>query len=212
MSSQLLKSFAWRRAIKKFGQPNKVSQENVNAILEAARLAPTSFGVQPFYIHVVSNEQKKKELRAASYDQPQVEECTHLLVFTARTDASGTVERFIKAKNLDTNDKDFAKVLRASVSGKNPADFREWAISQTFIAFGFSLAAAADLRVGSCPMGGFVASDVHKVLSLPAHEVPVAYLAVGNAPSDDPNDKIQKEANPFPKIRMDLSEIVRELK
>lgn len=71
MSSSFLKSLVWRRALKHFPS-GQVPTTDVNAILEAARLAPSSFGVQPYHIHVVTNNNVKKELAKVSYDQAQV--------------------------------------------------------------------------------------------------------------------------------------------
>lgn len=65
------------------------------------------------------------------------------------------------------------------------------------------MAAAADLRISTCPMSGFQPEKVHEILNLPTNEQPVAYLAVGNYPENE------ADANHLPKQRLELSEIVR---
>lgn len=197
MSASLLSSFAWRRALKTFVPPSKLPKNaipDISPILEAARLAPTSFGVQPFNIHVVTKQETKAKLYDVSYQQNQVTSCTHLLVFSARKDASVTVERFIAAHNLDNTHPVYATSVRNVLSSLDSSSFLAFSTSQAYIALGFSLAAAADLRIGSCPMGGFNADKVRTVLELPESEVPVAYLAIGIVPSPgSPESKLNDE-------------------
>ena len=107
-------------------------------------------------------------------------ECSHLLVFCARKDPSGSVERFIKECDVDTQAPDYATALRKSVSTMSPGEFLSWSTGQTFLALGVGVTAAADARIGACPMNGFVPQDVHRVLQLPDNQWPVAYLAVGS--------------------------------
>ncbi len=71
------------------------------------------------------------------------------------------------------------------------------------MAFGISIAAAADFRIASCPMSGFVADGVASVLNLPENEKPVAYLAVGHYPEDE------KAALPYPRVRYSTNDLVR---
>ena len=73
------------------------------------------------------------------------------------------------------------------------------------VAFGVSVAAAADLRIPSCPMSGFVPSGVAEVLNLPENETPVAYLAIGHYPEDE------SKALPYPKFRFPINDIVRNI-
>lgn len=87
-----------RRAIKSF-ENVPASDINIRPILEAIRLAPTSFGMQPFTVYVVSSDATKAELSAPSLNQPQVKECSHLLVFAARSDASAVAEVSYKLDN-----------------------------------------------------------------------------------------------------------------
>lgn len=77
-----------------------------------------------------------------------------------------------------------------------PEAFLPWATSQAFIGLGMGLAAAAEEGISSCPMGGFVASDVHRVLGLPQNQWPVVYMAIGSKldkPSSRPKYRLKKE-------------------
>lgn len=193
-----LQSLSWRRALKHF-TPQHLSLGQINCVLEAARLAPSSFGIQPYYIHVISNKEVKERLFSASYNQAQITECSHLLVFTARNDAKEAVQNFIKASNVSEG---YARMLD-SVASMDSAEFLAYATNQAFLSLGFALAAAADAGLGSCPMTGFIPSQYHKCLGLPPNEVPVALLALGYAPEDD------KVANHHPKFRFKLEDLVK---
>ena len=81
--SQLLEQLQWRYATKKMDPAKVVSQDKVERIIEAARLAPTSSGLQPFELLVISNAEIRTRIRAVANDQSQITDCSHLLVFAA---------------------------------------------------------------------------------------------------------------------------------
>ena len=132
----------------------------------------------------------------------KVSECSNLLVFCARNDASESVERFLVASKIGTNAPSYADSIRATLSGLDEKAFLEWSTNQAYIALGMGLAACAEQRLGSCPMSGFVPADVHRVMKLPQYQWPVAYLAIGS--SADVGEKDARE-----KFRFSLEEIVQ---
>lgn len=125
-------------------------------------------------------------------------QCSHLLVFCARNDASESVERFISNCKVDEVAPNYAQAVRNSLSGLDSATFLDRSANQAFIALGIAVAAAAELRIGSCPMSGFVPEEVHRVLKLPPNQWPVAYLAIGSE-LDPPS--------PLPRFRLPLQEL-----
>jgi nitroreductase/dihydropteridine reductase len=130
-----------------------------------------------------------------------VEECSHLLVFCARKDAKPSIERYIKSSEMETLRPDFAKHMRSiEINNWSEEEFLNWSTNQAYIALGVGVTACADLRLGHCPMSGFVPADVHKVLELPANQWPVAYLAVGST-LDHPNPEI-------PKFRVSMEDLI----
>jgi nitroreductase / dihydropteridine reductase len=122
----------------------------------------------------------------------KVTECSHLLVFCARNDASPTIERFIKAAGVEAKAPDYATALRANFSSLTTEQFLAYATNQAFIALGVAVTAAADARIGACPMSGFIPQDVHRVLQLPANQWPVAYLAIGSQLDGQNSPQIMK--------------------
>jgi nitroreductase len=89
-----LTNLSWRYATKKFDTSRKVSDADLDSILEAIRLTPTSFGMQPYHFYVVSNQEVKDKIQAVSWNQPQIGTSSHLIVFTARTDLPKLKEEF----------------------------------------------------------------------------------------------------------------------
>lgn len=94
----LLDKLNWRYATKKMDPSKKVPQEKVDRIIEAARLAPTSSGLQPFEVILITNQELKEKIRAVAWNQSQVTDCSHLLVFAAWDNY--TEERINKAFDL----------------------------------------------------------------------------------------------------------------
>jgi nitroreductase / dihydropteridine reductase len=121
-------------------------------------------------------------------------------VFCARNDAGPSVERVISACNIDNAAPAFANSMRNTLSGMDTATCQAWATNQAYIALGIGLAAAAELRIGSCPMSGFVPADVHRVMKLPSNQWPVAYLALGSALDDQPSKDILRFRLPMEEL------------
>lgn len=175
----IVKSLQWRHAIKSFKPIPQGHKVDISSILEAIRLSPSAMGAQPYNIHIVSDPELKKKLREVSFNQAQVTDCSHLLIFCARNDPNETIERFIQHNNLDTIAQPYAKSLRTNQE-MNSTDFLNWSTAQSYIGLGIGVAAAAALKIGHCPMSGFNALEVKKVVKLPENQFPVAYLAIGS--------------------------------
>ena len=162
-----------RRAVKRFGG-EEILEGDRDTIMEAIVSAPSSFGIQPYKVCAVRNKELKEKLRAVSYGQPQVTECDILFVFCARTDVKERADEYLKATGAEA----YREMMMGFLSGQS--DATAWAARQAYIALGFALTAAAVADVPSCPMEGFVPSEVAKLLELPETLVPVCYLAVGS--------------------------------
>lgn len=184
-----LSQLHWRYATKKFSD-KKVSDENISIIKNAIRMAPTSLGLQPFHVVVVTNPEKRIELRAAAWDQAQITDSSHLFVFCARNDFPNRIESYINntAEIQGTeraNLQGFADMITGTVvmHGDNATD---WAAHQAYITLGFGLAACAELGIDACPMEGFDRSQFEKILGLPEYIKVQAVMAVGYRDETDP--------------------------
>lgn len=168
----LIDDLNWRYATKKMDPSKIVSDENVAKILEAANLAPTSSGVQPFHIFLVTDPQTKILLCQAAHGQTQVNDCSHLLVFAAwdnYTDARlDAVIATMKAARPEAAEAltSYYTGLKAMVLPRSADVNYDHAARQAYIAFGMAIAQAAELHVDATPMEGFDADKVNDILDL----------------------------------------------
>ncbi len=195
-----LKNLNWRYATKKFDISKKVSEKDKNQILEAIRMAPSSYGFQPFHVHIVENKNIREELKKAGYSQPQITNASFLLVFSARIDLDKVVDGYVKLLKESNNEKakwDGWEGTKTSLSGMSEAERKAWSAKQSYIALGFGLAACAEINIDACPMEGFNPDEFKKILKMPENLYPQALMAVGYRSSDDvpPNPKIRYSKN-----------------
>ncbi|KMQ66421.1 nitroreductase [Chryseobacterium angstadtii] len=168
---ELIEKLNWRFATKAMnGQ--KVPQEKVDKILEAARLAPTSSGLQPFEVIVISNPEIKEQIKPHAWNQPQITDCSHLLVFAAWDNY--TEERINKMFDL-TNDirgfknegwENYRQMLLGTYPQRSAEENFTHAAKQAYISFSAAIIAAAFEGVDSTPMEGFSPEAVDEVLNL----------------------------------------------
>jgi nitroreductase len=170
----LLDKLNWRYATKKMDPSRAVPQDKVDRIVEAARLAPTSSGLQPFEVLVVTNPEVRAKIQAVAWNQAQITEGSHLLVFAAWDDY--TAER-INAMFDYTNEvrgfrnegwEAYRQKLLSWYPGRGAQVNFEHAARQAYIGFGASVIAAAFEEVDATPMEGFDAAAVDEILGLKA--------------------------------------------
>jgi len=170
---KLLDALQWRYAVKKMNG-TKVPAEKLETIIEATRLAPSGFGLTPYSIIVVEDEETRKKLQPAFYNQSQVVDGSVVIVFAAWNTIS---EKEIAEYMLEIADqrgvavdtlKDFSSAVNGSFKNKTPEQARVWADKQTYLALGFSLVAAAAEEIDATPMEGFAPDTVDEILGLKA--------------------------------------------
>jgi len=168
---ELLNALKWRYATKKMnGQA--VSQDNVNSILEAAHLAPSSSGLQPFEIIVVTSSALKEKIKPIANNQSQITDCSHLLIFAAwdnytKDRINEVFSRTVSERGVPVDSMDDYKNRLTSryISFSAEQNFVH-AAYQAYISFGLAIAAAAELKVDSTPIGGFDNSALDILLNL----------------------------------------------
>ncbi len=170
----LLEKLNWRYAAKKMDPAKKVPPEKLERILEAVRLAPTSSGLQPFDVIVISNRELLEKIKPIAHGQGQVTDCSHLLVFAAWDDY--TPERInqmfdlVAAERGGTNEgwEIYRKHLLSSYPARGPEVNFQHTARQAYIGLGMALAAAAVEGVDSTPMEGFNPDALDELLNLRA--------------------------------------------
>jgi nitroreductase/dihydropteridine reductase len=211
--TQLLDKMQWRYASKKMDATKVVPQDKVERIIEAARLAPTSSGLQPFEIVLVTNPEIRSKIQAVSNNQAQITEGSHLLVFAAWD--TYTADRinhhfdFTNAERGGTNEgwENYRQMLLKSYPSRDPEVNFEHAARQVYIALCASLIAAAFEEVDSTPMEGFNPKSVDDILGLGAKGLrSVVLLPLGY------RSKGQDWLENLKKIRRPRNEFVIEVK
>jgi len=168
---ELLESLQWRYATKKMNG-EKIPQDKLDRILQATKLAPSSYGLTPYKVIVVESEELKEGLMNAAYGQTQLTDSSQVLVFaTWDTITEGSVDHFIETVANErgiTSDllQDYGSTIKGTLNFMSEDQKITWAQKQAYIALGFALVAAATEGVDSTPMEGFNPLLVDEVLNL----------------------------------------------
>ncbi|TCK85860.1 nitroreductase family protein [Albibacterium bauzanense] len=208
---ELLDALNWRYATKKMNGQT-VPQDKVEKILEAAHLAPTSSGLQPFEVIVVTNPELKEKIQAIAYNQSQVTDSSHLLIFAAwdkYTDVriNSIFDHLNAERGLpDSSTADYRTRLIDLYTNQTSQQNFEHAARQAYIAFGTAIAAAAELKVDATPMEGFDSSALDSLLNLSEKGLKsVTLLPLGYR--DESNDWLVN----LKKVRKRREEFITEL-
>ena len=209
-TKQLLDALQWRYAAKVFDATKKIPADVWDALEQSLVLTPTSYGLQPYHFLIVQDAAKRAELLPNSWGQKQVVDCSHFVVFTARTEMTeADVDRFVK-RSADVRGVPTVSLaayrgmmLGDVVNGPRGKIAHEWAARQCYIALGNLMTTAAVLGVDACPMEGINPPEYDKILGLAGSGYKtVVALALGYR---SVNDKYASMA----KIRYKTAELVK---
>jgi nitroreductase len=204
---QLVSNLQWRYATKKFDPTRKIPAPIWEALEDSLVLAPSSFGLQPWKFFVIQDQNLRQQLLPHSYNQTQVVEASHLVVFTIKTQldvayADRYLERMAEVQGVPIDTlAGFGNMLKGFLE-KPPLSLDEWAVRQVYIALGQFMASAAMVGVDTCPMEGFIPAKYDEILGLPQQ----GYRSVVLCPAGyrDPTDKHASR----PKVRFPKSMMV----
>lgn len=207
----IIDSLKWRSATKKF-DPNKVVNEvDIEKLIQASNLAATSFGLQPFTLVLVRNEELRKEIQTASYDQAQVTEASHLFILAVQTELGGRhvddyMNRMAEIRSVQLDSLfGYKEMISNLLQSRDESTNRDWSARQAYIALGTMMSVAAELRIDACPMEGFDPIKVQEILDLkPKGLMPVVMLSVGYRVADEVYSKA-------PKVRKTREDFVYEV-
>ena len=168
----LIENLNWRHAVKAYDSTKKVSQEDLNKILEAARLAPTSSGLQPFRLIVVENQELKEKMVSGAFNPEVMRDSSHVLVFAAWDSYSN--EKIDKVYDHHTDVRDlpqgrfssYTDMIKDLYNAQTPEQHFAHTARQTYIALGLAMAQAAELKIDSTPAEGFNNEIVDEILEL----------------------------------------------
>ncbi len=188
----LLDSLKWRYAVKKMNGTN-IPAEKLNTIIEATRLAPSGFGLTPYSIIVIEDEDTRKKLLPAFYNQAQVVDGSAVIVFAAwntisEKEIADYMQEIAEERGVAVDTlKDFSGAINGSFKNKTAEQARVWADKQAYLALGFALVAAAAEEIDATPMEGFKPDAVDEILGLTAlglHSAVAVTLGYRDAAND----------------------------
>jgi len=172
-NAQLLKALNWRYATKVFDASKKIPTDTWATLEQSLVLTPTSYGLQPYRFLIVQNPAVRAALLPQSWGQKQVVDCSHFVIFLARTDMKEAdvdklITRTTDVRKLPKNALNTYRGMMLSdvVNGPRGKIAHEWAARQVYIALGSLMTCAAILGVDACPMEGLVPTEYDKILGL----------------------------------------------
>ena len=205
----LLQQLNWRYATKKFDTTRQISAADWAVIEQALVLSPSSYGLQPWKFIVVTDPALKAKLRPATWNQAQVEDCSHYVILTAKqdlteADVDAFVARIAKVRGVSPESLAAYKSYMVGdlVKGPRHAVIAEWAARQAYIALGNLLTSAAVLGVDACPFEGLEPDKYDEILGLVGTGFhTVCACPMGYRSTDD------KYAS-TPKVRFETADII----
>lgn len=207
----ILESLNWRYAVKEFDSKKRVRATDLDIILEALRLTASSFGLQPWKFVVVENKELREKLVPVSWNQRQISDASHLIVFSkpkkfGEKEVKHFVKRTAEVRGVELSSLEgFEKMMTGFISRMSEADLNEWMTKQIYIALGNLLTVCATMKIDTCPIEGFSKKDYDEILGLEKHGVesvvicPIGYRSEG--------DKYIER----PKVRFPKSEVILTL-
>lgn len=205
--SKITEALNWRYATKVFDSKKKVPEYIITELSEALRLSACSFGLQFWKFVIVCDGELKKELRKHSWNQSQVEDCSHLFILCSPLHVGNTqVDRYLdsicQVRSVErTEVEQFGDVMKGFIAKLDQHQKWKWMDNQIYLALGNLLTCCALKRIDSCPLEGFIPQKYDKVLGLKDKGLrSVVTCAVGYRSETD-------KYAALPKVRYPLHEV-----
>ncbi|MCO5143080.1 MAG: NAD(P)H-dependent oxidoreductase [Oligoflexia bacterium] len=171
--NQVLEALQWRYAVKLFDPSKSIAEEDIHTLKSSLHLSASSYGLQPWKFLFIQNKDLREKLKAKSWNQKQVSDCSHYVVFLAtKTINDEYVKNYvnlmsiIRSVPIDKLSGLHKAIYNDVVTGPRSKISQEWASRQCYIALGSLLTAAAILRVDACPMEGLDPAAYDEILQL----------------------------------------------
>ncbi len=188
----LISALNFRYATKAFDPTRKITPETWDTIEKSLALTPSSFGLQPWKFIVVDSPEIREQLKTVSWNQPQITDASHLVVFTARNeltknDINRWISRLAEVQGTPIeNLAGYAGMISSFSSNMSASEKQAWNTRQVYIALGQLMTASAVMGIDTCPLEGISPSDYDKILGLEnSGYTTVVACALGYRSADD---------------------------
>lgn len=162
----------WRYATKKFDSTKKISIEDLEILKEAIRLSTSSYGLQPYKVLVIENEEIREQLKPASWNQSQITDASHLVVFANITNIGNDEIDSLISNMSETRSTPleslvgYGDFMKSKINSLSTEQKSSWTAKQTYLALANLMNAAAEMKIDVTPMEGFEASKYNEILGL----------------------------------------------
>ena len=170
--SNFIQDANWRYATKKFDATKKVTSIDMDILKEAIRLSASSYGLQPYQVLIIENQEIRAQLQPAAWGQTQIVDASHVIVFATETNFGDLqIDKYIKnlteTRGIPTESvQGYADFMKSKINGLTDDQKTVWTAKQTYLALGNLLNAAAELKIDVTPMEGFEPEKFDAILGL----------------------------------------------
>lgn len=155
MRNDFEKAMNFRHACKLFDENKKILQTDLDFILEAGRMSPSSIGLEQWRFLIVRDEKLKTAIREVAWDQPQITTCSELVVILYKKQMRSNTP-YIKSQYKKVFGTDeIGGWYKGFIDPMSDEALECWAIEQCHIAAANMMTAAAYIGIDSCPIGGY---------------------------------------------------------
>ena len=209
--STFIENQNWRYATKKFNSEKKISESDLEILKEAIQLSTSSYGLQPYKVIIVENEEIRKQLQPASWGQSQITDASHLFVFASITNVDSEyinnfVENMAKTRNIPVESiKAYADFMIGNITTLTPEKQFIWSQKQAYLALANLLNVAAELKIDVTPMEGFIPEKYNEILGLTEKGLHATLVAtIGYRHNEDATQH-------YAKVRKSISELFESI-
>lgn len=196
---KVIEDLQWRYATKKFNPDKRISEQDFETIKQSLQLTPSSYGLQPLKFLIIDNPEVRQKLVAASYNQQQVQDASHLIVLCSYNELTEEhVDDYMKLialkRGIDiTQLSGFSDRIKNTSLKLKKEELAEWMKKQAYIALGQLLHTCANLKIDSVPMEGFNAEQYDQILGLKQRNLHATLVCpIGYRSIDDSNQHLKK--------------------
>lgn len=207
----LIEDLKWRYAVKKYDNTKKITSDIFEKIKEVLQLVPSSNGLQPYKFLIIESQEIRKELRKFSFNQSQITDASHLIVFCSykklhETFYDNIIQLNATVRNIPIeNLSNYANYLKSGLLHRSEKDTVESNKKQCYIALGQLLQTAAHLRIDASPMEGFEIEKYDEILGLNSQNLTATVVCALGYRSEQDNAQYQQKVR---KPQSDLFEVI----
>ena len=199
MNKQLIEALEWRYACKKFDTDKRISDTDLDTILDSIQLTPSSYGLQPIKVLLIETKELREQIKPIAWNQAQVVDASHLLVFCHYTALSESyvdqhVSLMANTRNLPIEKlQGFGTHVKSAIANMEDEHVKQWTGKQTYIALGQVLLSCALLKIDATPMEGFDRKALDELLDLSKDGLSASLLCpIGYRHAEDPYITLKK--------------------